>query len=181
MKNYHELFNFMSVILKHCLSLLTQYLRWDGGGGRGEGVGRAVCKKRKKSPFNFICDHFSGLLLNYPNVESKCNNYCAPFCEERKQACKSKSKCLLILRVWYLNSMKWLYSIFTWAQIVTIPPFLNRSSWNIGGDFFFYFNIFGSTHAWQSGLRASVWNHGEKQDRLPGSKSLRWHDTTRGK
>ena len=33
MKYYHELFNFMSVILKHCLSLLTQYLRWDGGGG----------------------------------------------------------------------------------------------------------------------------------------------------
>ena len=26
-----------------------------------------------------------------------------------------------------------------------------------------------------SGLRASVWNHGERQDRLPGSKSLLWH------
>ena len=81
MKYYHERFNFMSVILKHCLSLLTQYLRWGGVRGRGDGVGTAVCKKKKKSPFNFICDHFSGLLLNYPNVESECNNYYAPFCD----------------------------------------------------------------------------------------------------
>ena len=49
MKYYHERFNFMSVILKHCLSLLTQYLRWDGVGGEETEWG-GLCVKKKK-PF----------------------------------------------------------------------------------------------------------------------------------
>ena len=49
MKYYHEHFNFMSVLLKHCLSLLTQYLRGDGVGGAETEWG-GLCVKKKK-PF----------------------------------------------------------------------------------------------------------------------------------
>lgn len=53
----------------------------------------------KKSPFSFICDHFSGLLLNYQNVVFVCNNYCAPLYKGGDRVCKDKGKGLFILRV----------------------------------------------------------------------------------
>lgn len=93
MKYYNELFYFMSAVPQALPGFVN--LVFEVGLG---------CMF-KKSFFSFICDHFSGLLLNDPNVVFVCDSYCASLYEEGDRICKDKSKCLLYSKGWLIEQM----------------------------------------------------------------------------